>query len=144
MKLRISNETQDDGDVTIVSPLRGNNIYQLDVADSECDEIVCLLTDKIPVYLIGEVLAGYVKKLRHNGKIIFVGKDILEIARRMLNRNMNILQGNEYLFGGPEAHNLNSSCVCANDIAAILQKLGLKIVRKSIDEFTYTVEAQRP
>ncbi len=144
MKIRISNETVFDGDITIVSPLRGNNIYQLDVADSECDEIVCLLTDKIPVNLIGEVVANYVRKLRHNGTISFVGKDIMQIALGLVNRKYNILEVNEYLFGGPEAHNINSSCVCANDIAAILQKLGLNITKKSINGLMYAVEAQRP
>lgn len=144
MKVKICNETTKDRDYDIVSPLLGKNIHELEYADSECDEIICTLVEKNSITNLHTVLQNYVRKLRHGGKIVFQGVDFVQVCLAVVNRNITIFDANKLLYGGPEAFNMNSCMVCANDIAAILGQLGLNVTKKAMYNGQYTVEAYRP
>ncbi len=145
MKIKIINQSNKENGVEIISPLLGHNIFNLDnVADSECDELECWLTNKIPADRLYSTIQNYVSKLRHDATIRFIGIDLMQTCLAVVNRQLNIAEANQVIYGGPEAFNMNVSMVCANDIAAILQQLGIVITKKSLTGGIFTVEGERP
>lgn len=145
MKLIIANEFTDiKDDEVLASPLNGDDIFSLpNIARSECISIKCFLTDKIPLSSIGSVVNTYVSKLRHGAKILFSGTDINQVCLGVVNRQLDVVEANALLYGGPEPHNLNSGLYSINDISALLQGLGLRITKKAFSGLQYIVEAER-
>lgn len=145
MKIKIINQANKENGIEIISPLLGHNIFNLDnVADSECSEIECWLTNKIPADRLGQTIANYVSKLRHGATIRFIGIDLMQTCLAVVNRRLTIAEANSVIYGGPEVFNMNSSMVCANDIAAILQQFGINVTKKSLSGGIFTVEGERP
>jgi len=146
MKLKITNSWSEDdlANCLVISPLLGKNIRNLeDVADSECDEIYCNILEKMPISEVASVIKNYTKKLRHGGKIIFEGTDLVQMCLSIINRTTTIFDANNIIYGGPESWNLNLSMICASDISAVLTQLGLKITKRALYAGKYTVEAVR-
>ena len=79
-----------------------------------------------------------VKKIRYGGKVVFSGVDIFEVARGIIARNIQAQDINQILY--------LRRCSVSNvfDICKKLSSLGLKIINKRINNYRYTVIAERP
>ena len=79
-----------------------------------------------------------VKKIRYGGKVVFSGVDIFEVARGIIARNIQAQDINKILY----LRRWSVSNVF--DICKKLSSLGLKIINKRINNYRYTVIAERP
>ena len=79
-----------------------------------------------------------VKKIRYGGRVVFSGVDIFEVARGIIARNIQAQDINQILY--------LRRCSVSNvfDICNKLSSLGLNIVKKRINNYRYTVIAERP
>jgi len=84
-----------------------------------------------------EGLKILVSKLRYEGIIEIRGIDILEIARDMYTCRLTIAEANNLLYDGRE------SCDSIIGVLELLQKFGLTIMVKQVDNHTYFVRAER-
>lgn len=144
MQLIVTNTTDSYGTHKVISPILGDNIYNPNVEQSECESILFTLTDTIPANTLTGLLELYISKLRHGGVITVLGTDIYQVALAIVNRNIDILSANQLIFGGPNVSDFHSSLVSINDIAIILEEAGLIITKKALNGMSYTVEARRP
>jgi len=148
MKLIITNQILDkvEEDEVILSPLTGHNIYDISeyAADGECDEIHVYVIDFIQFAKLGQMISHYAKKLKRGGEIYFYGTDIYLVAKAIVNRHYTIEQINQILYGGPNAHEMYSSCVGINDIISYLETVcELEITSKSLKDISYKIGAKR-
>ncbi len=147
MKIYITNDNTELEGYIPFSPLRGNNIRVLDddlVGDSECTEIFApTILDYIPISCLVETLRNYVKKMRKGGKIMLGGVNLHLVCLMVARREINPIQANQIIFGNNIAHECKSGLSSPNDIAGILQELGLKIMSTSITGINYLVEGIR-
>jgi hypothetical protein len=116
------------------------------VEDGEATEIVALdVIDFLPASAADDVLAGWARKLRHGGKITIGGVDIREVARRLVNQQIDPAQANAILHGPQRApweyRKSNLTLQLALDKMAAL---GLEVVRREPSQFSYLVTARRP
>lgn len=144
MQLIVTNTTDSYGTHRVISPMLGDNIYNPDIEQSECESILFTLTDTIPANALTGVLELYISKLRHGGVITVLGTDIYQVALAIVNRNIDVIGANKLIFGGPDVSNFHSSLVSINDIAAIFEDAGLKITKKALNGVSYVVEGARP
>jgi len=79
-----------------------------------------------------------VRKLRYGGKITISGSEIYEIARGSMNRSLTLEETNSMIYNG------RYSISSVFDMVASLQQLGLKIIHKRVNDFKYTIVAERP
>ena len=78
-----------------------------------------------------------VGKLRHNGVINIEGMDLLEVARNLYLGNIDVGEANLLLY----KDKLSSDTIL--NIETKLQNLKCEIVRKRIDNNTYSISAKR-
>ena len=79
-----------------------------------------------------------VKKIRYGGQLVISGSDIYEISRAMMSKNLGLEEANSIMYDG------RYSISSVLDMVAKLQKLGLTILRKRVNNFKYTIIAERP
>lgn len=84
-------------------------------------------------------LSSLIKK--KGGKIIIMGKDIYELSKAYTNYNIDIQELNKYIFG--ENSNISKKlALSVSTVSGILQNtLKLKVLKKRVNGFDYTVEA---
>ena len=148
MKIYITNDETTTEGYTTFSPLNGDNIRELDserVADSECSDILCPnIIDYIPFQIILPVVQNYIKKLRRGGNITIGGTDLYLASLLVTKRDIPLDKINELIFGGYQAYQAKSGLVGVNDMLALLEGLGLKIVSKSlIDGYKYLIVGRK-
>lgn len=143
MQVRVTNQTTNNENYTVISPLLGHNLYEPDLATSECTLIEFMLTDTIPLNLLGRTLAVYCSKLRRKGRIVITGKDIHQVCLDIINRTLSIGEANQMIFGGPDAWELNSSMLSYRDIESHLKNVGLRITKRALNGHFYLVEGTR-
>ena len=116
------------------------------VINAECTEILALgIINYIEVEKIPAFLQHVVSKMRHGGKLTLTGKDIFHFAKLVMTQpgNIGLVEVNQMIYG-PANQRPYASQVHVNYIADILQQLGLKIDRKSLDDGDFIIEATRP
>ena len=79
-----------------------------------------------------------VKKIRYAGQIIISGSDIYEISRAMMSKNLSLEEANSIMYDG------RYSISNVSDMVTKLQQLGLTIRHKRVNNFKYTIIAERP
>tara|TARA_R110002051_G_scaffold29094_1_gene68227 strand:+ start:2995 stop:3423 length:429 start_codon:yes stop_codon:yes gene_type:complete len=79
-----------------------------------------------------------VKKIRYEGQIIISGSDIYEISRAMMSKSLSLEEANSIIYGG------RYSISSVLDMVAKLQELGLTVLHKRVNDFKYTIIAERP
>jgi predicted SAM-dependent methyltransferase len=134
-----------------VSSLNGDNVINLTYVDGEsvennsCTEILaCTILDYVPHTQLVNTLKNYVSKLRHGGKLIIGGTSANVLMKNFLNGDINLKELNDELFGKNEhTHDLKRSLNDVYAVSALLQKNGLKIVRKYIQYKYFNIEAIR-
>ena len=79
-----------------------------------------------------------VKKIRYGGSITISGSDIYEISRAVMGKNLGLEEAGSLLYDG------RYSISNVFDMSARIQSLGLKLVHKRVNNFKYTIIAERP
>ena len=140
MKLRISIETEPlSGYITTVPKLNIDDV----ASSNECTEISAEVLDYIPSQHMLDVIKNYTSKLRHGGKIVFGGTDMMMVAKDIVTQRLNLVQANEILHGDFDSIHKNGQISMA-DLIPLLESLQLKIMRKSFNGYQFIVEAVRP
>lgn len=128
--------------------LEGEAVTNLDdVADAnEVTEIIALdVLCYFPNHLADQVLNHWLGKLAHGATITLGQPDIREIARAVLNRTIDLNVANELLYGSQQAPGGERRNVLTMDqLVAVLESKGLKVLRKRIQDHRCVVVAQRP
>ena len=115
------------------------------VEDSEATEILAMdIIDFIPYSIITATVSHWVKKIRLGGKIVIGGIEIYEISKIFAQQGIGI---EEFLIAA-YGHQSNpwefkASHMTLQDLESLLTQHGLKILKKRINGFKMSVEAQR-
>lgn len=117
-----------------------NQAFFTEVDDGECEEIRAVdICDYIHITQIEQFLLNLFKKTRKGGKLVIGGTDYLAVF--LDNSGLTTGQVNNIFF------NINSKpkagLYTLDDIVDILDKLGMKITKKILKDYEYTVEAIR-
>jgi len=147
MHIIITNTVENDikDNQLVLSPMYGHNLLNISeyVADSEADIIEVRNINYIPFNKLSITLTHYCRKLRLNGTIVFIGTDVYLLNKKIMNRELNLAEINNMLFGGPTVNTLHSCLVGINDIVSHTELNGLKIISKSYNGINYKLEAKR-
>lgn len=116
------------------------------VEDAEATEIVARdILDFYDKSLWERTLDGWIKKLRHGGKIVVGGVDIYEVSKAVSNYSISTADANRLLHGEQDAPwNFRKTNATLFDMTGLLESKGLKVMKKRMSEFHYIVEAVRP
>ena len=79
-----------------------------------------------------------VKKIRYEGQIVISGSDMYEISRAMMSKALSLEEANSIIYGS------RYSISSVLDMVAKLQQLGLTVLHKRVNDFKYTIIAERP
>lgn len=123
------------------------NIHNL---DQQCDDAECteILADDILDYIHGSqlvnTLKNWVSKLRHGGRLIVGGTDLIETAKNIVTGDLSLVDANRTLYG-------DSSMMFRNKVAQytikevkdMLKECGLTIIKKRTQGIKFIVEAER-
>lgn len=115
--------------------------FNLQADQGECTEIIAEeIIDYISIDDLLDIVTHYVSKLRHGGKIILGGTDIIELSKDILRQNKTMVEVNHEIFG---TSNLKKGCLALNDVVTVLSHLNLKITKQRLDGTKFIVEAIR-
>jgi len=131
-----------------ISPLKGHLLSDLSnmIDDNECLEILAPeMIDYIPINQMETIIGAWVKKLRHGGKIILGGKDIYEIAKRIVRGEFDTKVANLVMYGSQSGvWDISRGKINLKDLVDLLERFGLQITKKKLNGIDMLVEAQRP
>lgn len=117
------------------------------VNDAEALEIIATdALDYLVLYEVPRVLAHWISKLRHGGKIVVGGTDMQEVARGFVNGDINLETANKLLHGmQTQPHLVKRVNLTLIGVCAFLENdYGLQIMKKRKAGYNYIVEAVRP
>ena len=118
----------------------GGDIVKMDgVEDSEATEIIASdIINFTDISSINDLLSGWVKKLRHGGRIVVGGVEIDEVCKAFISKAIDVNQFNKLVHEG------RGSQITTTDLEKILINHGLTITKKRTDNFNMIIEAIRP
>lgn len=120
-----------------------NNLDEY-VGDAEATEILALdIINYLPIEEVEEVISNWISKLRHGGKIVIGGKDILSVSKIFAQGAINLVTVNKEIFGENDVLNKRKSHITLRYISELLKVKGLKILKKRINGTSISVEAIR-
>jgi hypothetical protein len=128
--------------------IRIGDVKNLDylVADSQLTELIA--TDVLDYLILGEaapVMANWIKKLRHGGKIVVGGIDLLKVCQSFNDYAINLETANKLIHGSQDQpHKVRRFNLTLNGVADFLKEQGLKIMKRRYAGFQYLIEAERP
>lgn len=107
----------------------------------ELDELIIEAAfDLVALNKAEEILGKLTKLVKKNGgKFVIIGRDLYETCKAFTNYNIDISDVNTLLFG--ENKRLGFPAITMSDL--LKNNLGLKIIKKRVNEFVYSIEAQR-
>ena len=144
MKLNITIEPQSLNGYVNISPLLGKSLFQLDVENNSCTDIIAEVIDYIPHTLLQQVVDHYLSKLRHKARIILGGTSLLELSRLVMIGQINQADANKIIFGtNNHAWDMKRSLSDLHIVAKYLQEKGLKLIKQRLDGVKWCVEAIR-
>lgn len=146
MKLNITIQPYELNGYLNISPLKGENIWQLSAEPAECMEIIAEdIVDYIPNADLENVVKNYVSKLRHGGKIILGGTDVFEVSKRISMQSKDISELNQLIYGveSPTGWGFKRGISSIIYISSLLSQLGLRITKQRLNDCQYIVEAYR-
>jgi|TARA_R100000808_G_scaffold2804_3_gene10529 predicted SAM-dependent methyltransferase len=131
-----------------IDALENLEIRNLDeyVDNAECFEIIADdVIDYLPRQEISVVIDNWVSKLRHQGTIVIGGTDAYEVCK-MFSQNAIDLQELNNLFHGQQTQewDVRLNQLTLQTVSEELEKRGLKTLKKRINGFKFSVEAERP
>ena len=92
---------------------------------------------RVPIDKVPEVMKHWATRLRKGAKLIINDLDLSQLSKAVISKKTSVLEINRLLYNG------RLSCLTLEDVSTILSSLGLRIIRKSLVEFEYSVEAIR-
>jgi len=116
------------------------------VCDAEATEIVATdVIDYLILYEVPKVIEGWIKKIRHGGKLIIGGTDMTEVCRAFSNGEIDLETTNKLLHGlQTQPHLVKRVNLTLIGVVGFLQNdFGLHITKKRKAGFNYIVEAVR-
>lgn len=111
------------------------------IEDGELEELRAI--EILPLFSAKDfkkIIAHWTKKIAHKGKIIIGILDVMEIAKGIMKYDLTVEQARLYLYGHD---NEKLSVFSIREISNELENLGLKIMRKRVEDYKAIVEAQR-
>lgn len=115
-----------------------DSILLEEVETNQATEILIDLSlGRIPTEKIPGVMKIWSEKLRKGGKLILNDLDLNQLAKAITSKKNNDLQINQLLYGN------RVSCLTLETVSNIIRSLGLKILKRSLVEFEYSIEAVR-
>ena len=131
-----------------IDALENLEIRNLDeyVDNAECFEIIADdVIDYLPRQEISVVIDNWVSKLRHQGTIVIGGTDAYEVCK-MFSQNAIDLQELNNLFHGQQTQewDVRLNQLTLQTVSEELEKRGLKTLKKRINGFKFSVDAERP
>ena len=107
----------------------GGDIVKMDgVEDSEATEIIASdIINFTDISSINDLLSGWVKKLRHGGRIVVGGVEIDEVCKAFISKAIDVNQFNKLVHEG------RVSQITTTDLEKILINHGLTITKKRTD-----------
>jgi len=110
----------------------------------ELDElIVDHVFDHIKLEELDDKIVSISELVKLNGGLLVVnGTDLYEVCKSFTNYNLDISDVNKVIFGIGDLP--NRTMLTVNSLCQILKNnIGLRIIKKRMNGFTYSVEAQR-
>lgn len=115
-----------------------DNLLLENVETNQATEILIDLSlGKVPVDKVVEIIKLWITKLRKGGHLIINELDLQQLSKAVISKKNTIPQLNHLLYDS------RISCLTLEDVSDILRNLGLRILKKSLVEFEYSVEAVR-
>ena len=84
-----------------------------------------------------EVIIEATKKLRYGGKLLIEGTDLIEVMYALFRNVLTLENVQQLLFMG------RYSCSTLEQMENLLKQLGLKIVKKRLFQYRYSITAER-
>ena len=101
--------------------------------------------DYIPKQELPSVIDNWVSKLRHQGTIIVGGTDAFEVCKMFSQNSINLVELNTLLHGEQsQGWDVRLNQLTLEAICEELEKRGLRLLKKRINGFKFSVEAERP
>lgn len=145
MKINITIVPNKLSGYTNISPLQGDDIFNLNLENNCCTEIIAdNILDYIPLNKLQETLTHYTSKLRLNGTLIVGGIESKELIKQYNNGAISMPDFNRLVYG-EQNHpwTFKRYLASLNQICHILSSLGLKVTKKRIENLNFIVEAKR-
>lgn len=116
------------------------------VSDAECTEIIVEdVIDYLEKKDSAVALAHWVKKLRHEGRIIVTSVDAREVSKSFYRNQIDIETFNQAIHGRfTETWDIRLSHTTLEELSRFLESQNLKVTKKRINGIKLIVEAQRP
>lgn len=114
--------------------------------DAEATELIALdVIDFVSPGEINEMVAHWVRKLRHGGTLTVGGLDLAEVARRLVSGRLDHDAANLLIYGSQDVPALcRKACMPLRVACEVLEAYGLKVLTKTYNECFYVVTSRRP
>lgn len=125
---------------------RGNVGDLSDLVDAgEAEEIVALdILDFFPGEMADQVLHNWLSRLSRGGKITVGVVDVREVARGLLDGRLTLDDAQELLHGRQTAEwDYRKSVFTLSHLVEVLTNLGLKVLKKRVENYRAIVTAER-
>lgn len=136
-----------------VDILPGPNKVQGDISNldnlvdtASCTDIIARnVLEYVPHNEVPEVVAHWISKLRHGGKITINTTDLRSISKTILRDAFSPSEMLELLYGKQSNPlDVKKSAMTTQMLSALLESGGLKITNKSIEAYEISITAERP
>lgn len=148
MKINITIGGSEKSGYLNIDALKDLEIRNLDeyVDPAECFEIVAEdIVDYIPKQELSSVIDNWVSKLRHQGTIVVGGTDAFEVCKMFSQNSINLVELNTLLHGEQsQGWDVRLNQLTLEAVCEELEKRGLRLLKKRINGFKFSVEAERP
>ena len=148
MKINILIGGADKNGYLNISALKDLEIRNLDeyVDNAECFEIIAEdIVDYMPKQELSKVLDNCVGKLRHQGMIVIGGTDVYEGCKMFAQEALSLEELNNLMHGEQsQGWDVRLNQLTLQQMCNELESRGLKVLKKRINGFKFSVEAERP
>ncbi len=148
MKINILIGGADKNGYLNISALKDLEIRNLDeyVDNAECFEIIAEdIVDYMPKQELSKVLDNWVGKLRHQGMIVIGGTDVYEVCKMFAQEALSLEELNNLMHGEQsQGWDVRLNQLTLQQMCNELESRGLKVLKKRINGFKFSVEAERP
>jgi len=116
--------------------------FQVDFDANELEELEAIdIIEFIPRQMFDQVLAYWVSRLAHKGKITLSFVDLYTASRLFFLQKLTVSEMNFLLHGDQQPKTVN---LTIPELSKTLEQLGLKVIRKDLDGVRGTVVGERP
>lgn len=144
MKINITITPEELNGYKNISPLKGDNLLELQVENNSCVEIVALILDFIPHSIVNNVLHNYSTKLRHGGKLVLSGTSANLLIKQFINGTLDLKGLNTSIYGeNKHAWDIKRSLLDIDDVKKILLQCGLKIETQILSDNKFIITGIR-